>query len=369
MKKLFKKVNAWLHLWLGLVSGILVFVISITGCFIVFEQELKDLLNPELRIAPQEEHLLLPPSRLYETAAAAFPGREIYSVWYHGLNRAAHISLAADSTLYVNPYTGALLAVKPHHDFFSFMEEGHTSLWMGRKIGHAVVSWSTFIFFLLLLSGIVLWFPKKWNKAGVNNSFKVKWKAKWKRLNYDLHNVLGFYALLVAFVMAATGMIMGLSWFSKSVYWLTGGKTMERREAAHVAPYPQHAIRLRVDEAWNKVRHEIAMYNKHDIIASFPDEEDEPIYLCTDMKMGIWRDLYMDPNNLELLPSSNKRITDLPFAGQLRKANYGLHVGAIGGFATKLLYFLGSLICASLPVTGFYIWWHRGKKSGRKVTS
>ena len=43
--------------------------------------------------------------------------------------------------------------------------------------------------------------------------------------------------------------------------------------------------------------------------------------------------------------------------------NYDLHVGAILGWPTKVLAFLASLVCASLPVTGFFIWWNRLKKN------
>jgi uncharacterized iron-regulated membrane protein len=361
---LFKKINAWLHLWLGLISGIVVFIVSITGCILVFEHEIIDLLHPEQHIQAQDESRLLPPSRLYEAAAATLPGKTVYSVWYHGLDRTAHIEMDADSVIHINPYT-AEVVVSKHEKFFRFFNTGHRTLWMGRSIGHQIVGWCTFIFFLLLISGLIMWFPKKWNKAGVNNSFKIKWKANFKRVNYDLHNVLGFYVLLIAVLMATTGMVMSLPWFSKSVYWLTGGTVTERKKPEPVKPFPQNTVRFRVDRAWEKVRKEIASANKNEIIASFPDEPDEAIYLCTDMINGHWRDLYVDPNTLELLPRSGGKMSELSFAKQLRTANYGLHVGAIGGLITKFIYFFGSLICASLPVTGFYIWWRRGKKSAK----
>ena len=44
----------------------------------------------------------------------------------------------------------------------------------------------------------------------------------------------------------------------------------------------------------------------------------------------------------------------------------GLHVGQIGGLTTKIIAFLASLICASLPITGFIIWWGKRKKSRSK---
>ena len=45
---------------------------------------------------------------------------------------------------------------------------------------------------------------------------------------------------------------------------------------------------------------------------------------------------------------------------KINDLNYDLHVGQAMGFIGKMLAFLASLICASLPVTGFIIW--LGKK-------
>ncbi|MCK7554360.1 PepSY domain-containing protein [Chitinophaga sedimenti] len=42
--------------------------------------------------------------------------------------------------------------------------------------------------------------------------------------------------------------------------------------------------------------------------------------------------------------------------------NYDIHVGAIGGLTGKFIAFFASFICASLPVTGFLVWWGRRKK-------
>jgi uncharacterized iron-regulated membrane protein len=45
--------------------------------------------------------------------------------------------------------------------------------------------------------------------------------------------------------------------------------------------------------------------------------------------------------------------------------NYDIHVGAIGGLTGKIIAFIASLVCASLPVTGFLIWWGKRRKSPR----
>ncbi|MNK02860.1 PepSY-associated TM helix [compost metagenome] len=365
---LFKKINAWLHLWLGLASGVIVVILSITGCILVFEQEIKQLSYPWLHAKNTEGTALLPPSKLYEAVSAALPEKKINSVWYHGENRTAQVTLNSDSMVYVNPYTAEVVAMVDHEDFFHFIDEGHFHLWMPEEIGEIFVGWGTLIFFLLLISGIILWWPKKWNKKGVDQSFKIRWKAKFKRVNYDLHNVLGFYALIIALLFAFTGLIMSFSWFNKGVYWMAGGKDTARIQAVSDSTFTgQTKILEQVDKAWNMARHELGEFNPDEVIVSFPQNNSAAIYVCTDMKNGIWRDIYLDQFTLKQLPASQSKIKDADLATWLRRSNFSLHVGAIGGLPTKILFFLASLICASLPVTGFYIWWGKKKKSAKRT--
>lgn len=364
----FKKINAWLHLWLGLVSGIVVFILGITGSILVFEQKIKSLISPWLhaeKVAGQE---MLAPSHLYNAVAKAIPGADIHSVWYHGEGRTAHFSLHSDSVVHVNPYTAEVAAITSDDDFFHFIDEGHTRLWLPEAIGHQIAGWGTFIFFLLLITGIILWWPKKWNKRGREQSFKIKWKARFKRLNYDIHNVLGFYALIVAVVFAFTGLIMSFSWFSNGVYWLAGGEPFTRQVAlSDTTTTLRPAMLSQADKAWHMAITQIGEYNPKDVIISFPEEASEAIYVCTDMYRGTWRDVFLDQYTLKELPATQGKLKDTDLATWIRRSNYGLHVGEIGGLTTKIIYFFASLICASLPVTGFLIWWGRKKKQKKQL--
>jgi len=364
----FKKINAWLHLWLGLASGIVVFVLGITGCALVFEHEIKAMINPWVVVKAPEGAKILAPSALYQSVQKALPGKQIESVWYYGENRSARFSAhEVDSTIYVNPYTAEVLGMVKDADVFKFFKDGHYYLWMPEKVGHQIVGWGTFIFFLLLISGMILWWPKKWTKKTREQSFKIKWKAKLKRVNYDLHNVLGFYSILIAVLFAFTGLMMSFSWFNNSVFWLAGGTKSPRIAAVSDSTLQVKTNLLnQIDKAWHKGVFEIAEHKPYEILMHFPEKASEAIYVCTDMYRGTWRDVYLDQFTLKELPASNKRLRDENLAAWLRRSNYGLHVGEIGGLTTKIIFFLVSLICASLPITGFYIWWGKQKKKPKK---
>jgi uncharacterized iron-regulated membrane protein len=373
-KSRFSKINAWLHLWLGLASGIIVFIMGITGCILVFEQEIKHTTSPWLNIEAQESEKILPPSRIYAAVNKALPNKEIHGLWYNGLDKTIKVDIESDSLIYVNPYNGEITGMVHHEDFFHIMDEGHRYLWLDSEIGSQITAWGTFIFFFLLISGLILWFPKRWNKTTRNSSFKIKWNAKFKRLNYDLHNVMGFYTIILALLISFTGLLMSFHWLRESTYWISGGWADEKEKKEQVVSVKKDALSKKqlyklaaADFIWNKVRKEIAKENKEAVIIDFPHEPEDDFYACTDMNKGVWRDLYFDQQTLELEPNSQKYIDNERFSKWLMRSNYSLHIGAIGGIPTKIIYFAASLICASLPITGFYIWWGRKKKQKPRV--
>lgn len=369
----FKKINAWVHLWFGLVSGIIVVIVSLTGCILVFEQEIRDLTQPWLFAEQPANATVLPPSAILEKVSASIPNKAVHSIWYNGAGQTAKVSIEdSDSTVFVNPYTGDIVAMVDHEDFFHFILEGHTSLWMENELGQGIITYATLIFFILLISGLILWWPKKWTRSTREKSFKIKWSAKFKRVNYDLHNVLGFYSLLVALIITITGLTMGFSWFSKSVYWLTsGGGTPPAfiRASTDTTKIYRVAELKNVDMAWKMATTRIGTYNKDAVIVTFPEKPSDPIQLCVDMKNGSWRYVNLDQHTLKELPSTQPPIDSLEFADWLRRVNYGMHVGSIGGMITKVLFFLASLISTTLPITGFYVWWGKRKKSKGKNIS
>jgi uncharacterized iron-regulated membrane protein len=243
-KSIFRLVNDWLHLWLGLVSGIIVFIVSITGCIYAFQKEISSITQP-YQFVPVETKPYLPPSALKHIAElhqfgdkAGKPGKVINAIQYPGKGKAAIATYRDKKTgymmIYLNPYSGAVLKAKAlEKDFFRIILIGHYNLWLPRETGQQVVCWGTLIFVVLLITGLIMWWPKNLRKANVNKSFKVKWKASFKRVNYDLHNVLGFYVLIGALIIAITGLYFGFKWVPKTIYWLaSGGKQIPERRGA-----------------------------------------------------------------------------------------------------------------------------------------
>lgn len=389
-RSLLYRISAWLHLWLGLVTGIIVVIVCLTGCIWVFNEEItKYILEPDTRVAYKNEPVLSP-SRIREVAQQHYPGKLLsYASYRQGspielfLNESGRRKRGGGGvSLKIDPYTGAMIRTELHQkgeiDFFRFILNGHRFLWLPWKIGRPVVNYSILIFVITLITGLVLWWPKKWNKSTRDASFKVKWNAKFKRLNYDLHNVLGFYSLLLLTVIALTGMVYGIEWFSKGTYWLSSGGRQSLPEDKGLfsdsTQAGKHYTAIQaLDIAWHKV------ITKHPdakgFYYSFPDTTDAKstigifIYPST---YSSYRSSahFFDRHTAEALPARSVYAQDFAtatFATKLRKMNYDLHVGSILGFPGKVLAFFGALIGATLPVTGFLVWWGKKKKSKKPV--
>ena len=238
-----------LHLWLGLASGLVVLIVSITGCLFVFQQEISEALykkwffverssvkSASTGLAP------LPISLLKEKAQSALgPDQPIASITtYRQPDRTWEFMAFKENdsaityfgavvyyrSAFLDPYTGTVTGIRDYkYDFFYVVKDLHWSLLLNTPYGQPIVGWSTLIFVILLITGLVLWWPKKWTKAWRDRSFKIKWNASFKRVNYDLHNVPGFYSLIPALLIALTGLIFSFKWFSALVYVAVAGTT------------------------------------------------------------------------------------------------------------------------------------------------
>ena len=361
-----RRFNDWFHLWIGIAAGIPVIIISLTGCILVFEREIGEITRRSwwhVEVPAHSEQL--PPSVIRSKVLEQMPDMKIRRLWYYGEGKPVRISPDnSDSLIFANPYTGKIILSEDHENIFEFINDGHRYLWFPREIGKQIVGWSTAIFLILTITGVVLWWPKKWNLREMKQAFTIKWTAKFKRVNYDLHNVLGFYSLSLALIMSLTGLIMSFRFVNQSMQKMLGGKERSK-EVTVIQPGPNEVpatMEGKVDLVWKMVTTEMGEFEKDQISIHFPKEDGTSIYACTDMYKGTWRELYFDVNTLALLSTSHAKIDDDTAANWMRRSNLSLHVGSFGGLFTKWLFFFASLICGTLPVIGFYIWWGKWRK-------
>lgn len=365
-----KKIIGKIHLWLGLTSGLLVLFLGITGCMLAFQQEIEKITAPYQYVAPKQE-AFLPPSALYRIAAQALPHKEAHSISYGKPHKAAVVTFYHDDPeyyylIYINPYSGKVLKIKDMDaDFFRIIVNGHFYLWLPPNVGKPIVASATLIFVAMMITGMALWWPK--NKAARKQRFSIKWNAKWRRVNYDMHNVLGFYMSWVAIFIAITGLVWGFEWVSDSVYWLSSGGKKQVAFYQPVSTIKPNAATATpaIDRVYGRMKE---LYpNVETIEVHIPANDSITIEGAANPDAGTyWKTdyRYFDQSTLQELPVKHiyGRLSDTRLAGKIARMNYDIHVGAVLGLPGKILAFFASLFAASLPVTGFYIWWGRRNK-------
>lgn len=365
-----------LHLWLGLGTGLVVFIVALTGCLYCFQEEIGYLYDDYKYVEAQDQSFI-PPSRVYEIGNEVLPGRTIHSAIYGDKTEALQIVYyEADPEFYqkayLNPYSGELIKVVDlESGFFHFILDGHMYLWMG-DFGKQIVSYSTLIFLIILISGLILWWPR--NRRAAKKRVRFSWsdRTKWKRKNYDLHNILGFYASAVAVLIAITGLVMALNWFAKGFYQVTGG------EKSATFSWPENVSQTNVAETegkpidilWKKMMQEYP--NASIVEMHYPPSKEYTIYAYMKFSEGTYWDSdyrYFDSQTLQEIEPNHVygKLEEASTADVFHRMNYDIHIGAIGGIAGKIIVFFSSLIVGSLPVTGTIIWWGRRQKTTTTV--
>jgi uncharacterized iron-regulated membrane protein len=366
----FKRFVLLLHRWLGFISGLAVFIVSITGCIFTFQDEIQDMLYPYRSVEAKAMPMLMP-SRLQALTLARYPGAKVTMVVFYGAQRPAQVRIVENKTaksVFFNPYSGAFLHTEVLKDnFFLLIKEIHVHLFLPAKLGKLVNGITTLIFLVIMVSGLILWWPKR--KSDRKRALRIKWKGKWKRLNYDLHNVLGFYITCFALIFALSALSFSFQWLRNGlakgvnlgrVY--PGEKQTFHSDSTLKANYPDSA--KAIDKALATAR----KYSPQ--CGSF--------LIYTGSKPGSPISISAYPIPLHFSFSSNyafdrysgRLLGFVPYhskspGAKLTAMNYDIHTGQIAGTLGKIIAFFTCLVSASLPLTGLMLYLHKKRKTAK----
>ncbi|MBB4807319.1 putative iron-regulated membrane protein [Chryseobacterium defluvii] len=386
-----KKWSAKLHLWFGLSVGIIVFIVSLTGTLYVFKDEIQNYTRKEV-LCLRKETIKEKPLSLnilrekvaseinedYPVSSVEIPldKNKSYGFLYYEKNKKAwnyFEEIKINKLVYVNQYTGEILGVyNEKYDLFPILKSIHWSLLLNSEWGKYVIGIPVVIFIFMLITGIILWWPK--NRNARKGRFGFDWKnvKTWKRKNYDLHNVLGFYASFVALLLSLSGIYFAYPYVKKVFNLALSGsidlpKEKEIKSPDSALAKSSAVFDLTVQEtkklypASSSFRIPLNGKNKK-------GKELKNIPVTVYQKDGRFSErnqLVFDKYSGKLL--LNKPHQNLSNAEKYANANYDIHTGSYLGLFGKIIWFLAGLICTSLPVTGFMIWWGKRKKQGKKI--
>ncbi len=376
-----------IHLWLGLTSGLVLFVVCLTGTIYTFHKEIEELVEP------QKFSVEVPANatRISTGALVAMVEKEL-----NGAVTAIQIPADPEATYrltvkqsapkgvdaangkggrgkvyFVNPYTGALTGEDggPTKEFFITVMKLHRWLLIEGDTGKIIVGVSTIIFVFLTLTGLILWFPariKNWKQG-----LKIKTKANWKRINHDLHNTLGFYSFILLLIMGLTGLCWSFEWYRDGVSEVMGAKVFAGRGEKPLPSTDAGELQpISIDQAVTIA--ESTFPYEGNLSLSLPQGK-EGTFVATKNKTGFFAGSASDKMQIHQYsgtPLKIDRFADKKLNEQIVASIKPLHLGEIYGTFSKILYFIACLIATSLPVTGTMIWINKlRKKPGKRRTA
>ncbi|MDR3234670.1 MAG: PepSY domain-containing protein [Planctomycetaceae bacterium] len=386
--QIFRRLAYETHLWLGIVSSLVLFIVCLSGTALTFKTEMI-MFFEQNRYCVHTSDTAVPKSlaELVPLIEKAEKGKVVRitipadkkQAWIFnvkkedtggaklpaGMPPAVHAMLG--TACLVNPYTGESPGLQRSslYMFFMMLTFLHRFLLLDIRTGQIIVGSATLIFLVLVAGGLCLWFPPKLRvlKAWLLG-MKIRTKGGWGKFLFDLHNTLGFYALIPVTIMALTGPVISFGWYRSAVEKALGAKPFGRLlEKPVVSKGAAASVSfLTIDDFL--VKGNAMTQRKGMIRISLPQSPDGSV---TYQKIGAGfcelaavDKIQFDRYTGEVLKSD--LFDDIPFNEQIASLIFPLHTGEIFGTVSKVIYFTACLIAASLPVTGLFLW-------GRKLRS
>ena len=393
MKKIFRKI----HLWLSVPFGLIITLVCFSGAMLVFENEVNEWFRRDLYYVETVKESPLPMDKLLEKVATTLPD----SVAVTGVSissdpgRAYQVSLSKPrrASLYVDQYTGEVKGKSERSGFFMFMFRMHRWLLDSMNPGNEGIFWgkmivgvSTLLLVFVLISGIVIWWPR--TRKALKNSLKITATKGWRRFWYDLHVAGGMYALIFLLAMALTGLTWSFPWYRTAFYKVFGVEVQQRAAQGHEqkSDAQKRDTKLAAHREKKREGNEVRKGEK----SGRPENNHSDMYSVTS-PFVYWQEIYdklgrQNPEYKQISISSgtasvsfnrfgnqrasdrysfnprNGEITeatlykDLDNSGKIRGWIFSVHVGSWGGMFTRILSFIASLLGATLPLTGYYLW-------------
>ena len=383
---MFKKIWFQIHWFIGITAGTVLMFIGVTGATLSFREEITDWLNPGIvHVAVRQEAMLTPPQilerlraevpheRVAVLIASTQPGASVR------INFAPPPGVRRGEMRYADPYTGALLPPLAGNEFFEFVERFHRWLLLPTDTGKIVAGSLSMCLLILALSGLYM----RWPRRALNWRawFKLDFGLTGRSFLWNLHSVIGTWALVMYVIFTTTGMFWAFDWFRAGVNTLAGQETPVRAQQSKDAKRDKpkgmgmnmekdkaektektEAAPLDLTLAWNTFVREAGPYTLVNI--RIAEKTTQPVqfnYLLPDASHERAR------NRLNVLPLTgeiklNERFADKTTGGLFIGAIYPLHMGTYWGLPGRIIMTIAALIMPLFGITGWMLYLDRRRK-------
>ncbi len=347
-----------LHLYTGLLVGLLLVLSGLSGSVLVFREEIEAFAYPELLVTTaQGERVAV--DEVLQTVQRAYPEDRPFAIRIPRTPQQTYLvkmNSAHDLFVYVDPYSGRILgAHRQKNSATGWVSLLHTELLSG-KAGETALGIGGLLLIGLCATGLVIWWPRN---GKISQGFKVQWSARWKRLNFDLHRASGVYAALFLLITASTGAAFV---FNETAIGLVDAVTASPPRAAPPRSVPSRA--------GMPARSLDTLLHQADRVLpaattwiSLPQTPQAPLVVRKKLPQEFHPNgrnfVYLDQHSGRVLQAEHALAA--PLGTRIFNTFYPIHTGAIGGTPTRVLQVIVGLAPLLLLVTGFVMWKNRRK--------
>lgn len=212
---MFRKALFWTHLAAGVVAGVVILLMSVTGVLLTYEKQIVAYVDRNAQLLKAARPMPV------ESLLAGSPG-------------ATNLTLRADpgepwtltrgrETLLIDPADGRVLGPPPAgvRAFFRWVTDWHR--WLGaaadnRAGRRAITGASNLLFLFIVVSGLYLWLPRKWAWPSVRAVLWFRGGLSGKARDFNWHNAAGFWCCIPLFFVVLSGVVISYPWASNMVY-------------------------------------------------------------------------------------------------------------------------------------------------------
>ncbi|HXG66591.1 MAG TPA: PepSY-associated TM helix domain-containing protein [Blastocatellia bacterium] len=393
MKRL-RKVIFWCHLPVGVIAGLIILIMSVTGVLLTYERQIIAWADTRgYRAAPPPGAQRLPVDTLLAKAREARPDATLSTLTLKADPAApAAVGLGREGNIYINPYTGEVLGEgsKRVRDFFHVVTDWHR--WLGahgenRAVARAITGACNLGFLFLVVSGLYLWWPRKWTWSQVRNVIWFKRGLPGKARDFNWHNVIGFWSLVPLFIVVLSATVISYTWVSNLVYRIVGETPPAPRGApgqppSTASPQPGGAERrgevapaesslVSLDQLWGRAEQQVSGWQSISLrLPASPDELVFTIDLGDGGQPHKRAQLTLDRRSGEV--ARWEPFSSYTRGRQLRSLLRFAHTGEAAGIIGQTIAGLASAGGAVLVWTGLALAWRRfrawaAKRSGSSL--
>lgn len=372
-----KKCLWQLHSWLGLLCGLGLVVIGLTGSLLVFHEELDAWRFPERFRATPSPAGRLSYDALWTAVQRVLPPGEVITGWLPATAPDRTDGLAVSRLdgppgnhrhVHLDPYVGALRGapVDERDTLTGWLTAFHYSF-LGGAVGTAVAGLLAFGLLALGVSGVWL-YRDFWRSF-----FTLRWRRSARIFFSDLHKMVGISSVAFNLVLGFTGLWWNGQIVVNAVSTALGGSTpapsSAQPPAPPVVPFDPARENLSVDALFARAERELPGFRP--TYVAFPaTREGEITFFGTVPVNYPLRGDYGSRVVFGAPDGATKQVTDIRQASVWAKIGDSfalLHFGTFGGWPVKVLWTLGGLTPGVLAVSGFVIWRAR-HRSRRRVS-